>query len=289
MSKFSYFLNSAAKWLSGRGVECPSCRDRRSTVISRKFLVTSLRRCSGCRLLYRTPTTTAESSVLSYQTQYTQGFTTECPTETVLAEMKATLFRNTEKDYSKYIHILQRVGVSLGARVYDFGCSWGYGSFQLSAAGYRVDSFDISAPRFNYAQKHLGVNPVLPMSAESCGYDVFFSSHVIEHVPSVNEMIELAMRVLKPGGIMVTLTPNGGDLFRKSHPKKWRSLWGEVHPQLLDVEYIKSRFPTETLLIADSSVSELILAGFGSVRVIDIPAEDVELLFIVRRPSLLTD
>ena len=39
----------------------------------------------------------------------------------------------------------------------DFGCSWGYGSFQLKKQGYKVYSYEISKPRSNYAKTKLNI------------------------------------------------------------------------------------------------------------------------------------
>ncbi len=40
-------------------------------------------------------------------------------------------------------------------------------------------------------------------------FDVFFSSHVLEHVPDLRKVFEYAASVLRRGGIFVAFTPNG--------------------------------------------------------------------------------
>ena len=69
-------------------------------------------------------------------------------------------------------------------------------------------------------------------------YDVFFSAHVIEHVPSVSRMLTLGLRLLRPGGLFVAFTPNASPMARQARPGPWSKLWGFVHPQLIDEEYL---------------------------------------------------
>lgn len=285
MRSLRYLFNSAIKTLAGRGFECPSCRYPGGTVIDRKYLVTSLRRCGGCHLLYRTPTTTEAENAAIYQTAYTEGFTTELPDLATLTRYRTAGFAGTEKDYRYHLDVLAAVGGRPGQRVYDFGCSWGYGSYQIRMAGYRTDSYEISKPRAAFAAAELGVTIVPPEAAEEGGYDVFFSSHVIEHVPVVEAMIGLAGRLLKPGGVMLTFTPNGGDEFRRVNADGWHHLWGFVHPQLVDRTYLEHRFRGHRYLIGSTPLPLEQLAGWVERAPLVLPLDGVELVIAVRKPD----
>jgi 2-polyprenyl-3-methyl-5-hydroxy-6-metoxy-1,4-benzoquinol methylase len=231
---------------------CPSCGSLGATVVDRKWLVTTLRRCQGCRLLFRAPTTTAEENAQFYQSDYAQGFTTDMPSEADLAALLATGFAGHEKNYQGLIAVLQALGAGPGCRLFDYGCSWGYGSYQLRQAGYQVEAFEISRPRAEYARDKLGVTIRQPAEVEPRAYDVFFSAHVIEHVPSVSEMIDFGLRSLKPGGLFVAFTPNGSAARRARNPVGWHSNWGLVHPQMLDDEYLRHRFRGVPLVATSS-------------------------------------
>ena len=283
MRSFPYLLLSARKLLLRRALRCPSCGCGESSAIDRKYLVTTLRRCSNCRLLFRSPTTCPQENEALYQEQYQQGFTTEMPLAAALRKLLETGFRGSEKDYGKYIEVLAALRVARGSRVFDYGCSWGYGSWQLAQAGYKVDSFDISKPRANYAAANLGVNIVPPESCGVSAYDVFFSAHVIEHVPRVSDMLELGLRVLGPRGLFVAFTPNGGAAYRQRNPGAFHLSWGLVHPQLIDWEYLQG--PSVGVpVVADSvpySLEELARVSWtGKVR---LKLNGAELLFVLRR------
>lgn len=238
MNRSTYLLSSLRKRLLGRGRDCPSCGASKSDVIDRKYLVTTLRRCKTCDLLFRSPTTSEAEMREFYQASYHQGFTTTLPSRAELASLLASGFNDHEKSYRSYLDVLSMLGLGKGARVFDFGCSWGYGSYQLRSAGYRVDSHEISEPRAAYAAENLGVTLMSPERAPSGSYDAFFSAHVIEHVPSVSQFLALAQRLLRPGGLFVAFTPNGSDAHRRVAPFNWHMSWGLVHPQLIDEVFV---------------------------------------------------
>ncbi|MCB1276973.1 methyltransferase domain-containing protein [Prosthecobacter sp.] len=204
-----------------------------------KYLVTALRRCASCSLLFRTPTTSVEENASFYQDDYEENTTTDLPDEAQLEMLKQENFASLSTSYLNYIEVLRALGVTPGARVMDFGCSWGYGSHQLTQAGFNVDAFEISRPRALYAREKLRISTLEMEQLPSESYDVFLSCHVIEHVPSVEEMLLLGERVLRPGGLFVSFTPNGSTDFRRRNPLGWHRSWGGVHPQLIDDEFLR--------------------------------------------------
>ena len=180
--------------------------------------------------------------------------------------------------------MLNALGGRPGLRLYDFGCSWGYGSYQFRAAGYEVESSEISIPRASFARDKLGVSLVAPEHVAEGRYDIFFSAHVIEHVPSVSAMIALALRSLKPGGLFVTFTPNGGNGFRESQYESWHHMWGFVHPQLLDDEYVARTFAGHRYVIGANPLPLDALKRFPLQTPLVLPQTGVELMFAVQKP-----
>lgn len=253
--KADYLASSIRKTFTGEGFSCPSCGHSTSTVVMRKYLVTALRRCNGCMLLFRTPTTTVIENKRFYQEEYTQGFTTDCPTDKILSKYVANGFLDSGKDYSAYIEIVRAAGGETGHRLFDFGCSWGYGSWQFAHAGFEVEAFEISVPRARFAREKLGVMVHSALSEVLGDFDVFFSSHVLEHVPSVEEAINFGWGILRPGGLFVAFTPNGSLDFRQKAGDEWNKLWGLVHPNFLDETYYEKRFLGKDFLVLSAPYS----------------------------------
>ncbi|MEY2518665.1 MAG: hypothetical protein QOF24_424 [Verrucomicrobiota bacterium] len=252
MRSISYLILSLKKLALGQGRSCPSCGSPKAEgpTEDRKWIVTTLRRCARCKILYRAPATTKEQNDAIYQKEYREGFTTEMPDEADLARLIQSGFKNCPCDYTTYLEVLRGLHGRLRATLYDFGCSWGYGAYQLKAAGYDVVGYEIGAERAQFAATKLGVRLRTPDEVEDSSVDIFFSAHVLEHVPSVEATIKTATRLLRPGGLFVCFTPNGSLERRAADPNGWHHAWGFVHPQLLDRVWIEAR--REEFVVADT-------------------------------------
>ncbi|MCC6146316.1 MAG: methyltransferase domain-containing protein [Anaerolineaceae bacterium] len=285
LGKLKYLLNVLEKRLTGEGKACPSCGHATSMPVQRKYGVLALRRCSHCKLLFRTPTTSALENERFYQKEYDQGETTRIPAPEELEYFKRTNFRNYGKDYSQYLRVLAALGVRPGDSVLDFGCSWGYGSWQLQRAGYKVTGFEISKPRCEYARQNLGIETYSRLEEIKGQFDVFFSSHVLEHVPSISESFQFATEKIKPGGWLVAFTPNGSEAFRSMDAKGWSYLWGQVHPNLLDDVFYRHAFREWPFLldsgVFDEGAIQAWTSASGKPQVI-LDLSGVELLLIAR-------
>lgn len=288
-----YFADAVRKILVGGYSSCPSCGNPEAQPTDSKFMVTRLVRCRACHLLYRSPTTSEEEFRKYYQAEYRQGFTTELPDEGSLESMKRNRFVGTEKDYTGSIEILRALGCKEGDSLLDYGCSWGYGSWQFAEAGFSVTAYEVSERRRDFAEASLGVRVLRQESQIAGPYDIFFASHVLEHVPAVRKVISLARRVVRPGGWLVALTPNGSLAHRERDPGGWHKSWGFLHPLLLDDVYYRAQFGAESFLLASppysiSDIGSWAREGRGTA-ILDIRGS--ELLLAVRldgrlRPSV---
>jgi SAM-dependent methyltransferase len=117
--------------------------------------------------------------------------------------------------------------------------------------------------------------------------DVFFSGHVLEHVPRPSAIIRSAFSLLKKGGIFISFMPNGSASHRGTN-SRWNSLWGQVHPNLIDEVFLNIQLSSYPRLIGshiDGLSGELIdsvlgstlpIAGFG-------PLEGEEIFAIAKK------
>lgn len=254
MQKLAYLRRSLVAQFKSKRFRCPSCGAESRDVVDRKWIVTQLRRCPSCLLLFRTPTDEPIHNATFYETAYEQGFTTEMPSEEVLTELKRTNFATTEKDFSMYISTLKQLGLRPGNRIFDFGCSWGYGSYQFMQAGFDVTAFEIAPTRRRFASDRMGVRVVTGLDRLAPSFDCFFSAHVLEHVPSPSAAIRSGLRILKRGGIFACFTPNGSTSYRAATPT-WSTIWGALHPQLIDELFLDRIFTNYPRCIGSSPIS----------------------------------
>ena len=204
------------------------------------------------------------------------------PGEDELARLTANAFRGTSTDWSRYRDILNALGVDPRARILDFGASWGYGSWQLAQAGYNVTAFEISRPRCRYAREKLGVDAYDDLTQIEGTFDVVFSAHVMEHVPSVAETIEYARSVLFPGGLFIAFTPNGNAAFRRANPLVWHKMWGQVHPQFLDDRFYMKAFHGSPLLLTSDPFDLGRIASWSKAETMTFGLGGPELLVVAR-------
>jgi 2-polyprenyl-3-methyl-5-hydroxy-6-metoxy-1,4-benzoquinol methylase len=108
--------------------------------------------------------------------------------------------------------------------VCDLGCGNGRLALQLGALGYRVVGVDSSRSGITLACREVGdrnvqfvcneVNESLlekvPMPIG--GFDLVVSIDVIEHMYRPRELIEVAAKILRPGGALILCTPYHGYL-----------------------------------------------------------------------------
>lgn len=107
--------------------------------------------------------------------------------------------------------LAERFGFTSGMRMLVFGCGRGELAQQFRDRQIDVVAADVSPD----AGKLLQVNDVVLLDAESKPipfsdneFDLVFSKSVLEHLPDPYATSKELVRVLKPGGKLVTLTPD---------------------------------------------------------------------------------
>ncbi|MFN4234178.1 MAG: class I SAM-dependent methyltransferase [Bacteroidia bacterium] len=236
---------------------CPSCKSKNCIVIDRKYLISRLFECQNCHLYFRHPVDNVDFNKNYYQEEYKQkgeGITTDIPLPDELEVLKRNNFQGTSKSISEYINIFNSM-FKHKIKIIDFGANWGYHSYQFKNAGFDVNSYEISVPRAKLGKKLLDIEIKTSVEELPSDNDIFFSSHVIEHLPDIPFMIQLAKEKLKKEGIFVAECPNGSKEFREKNPKAFTLSWGEVHPNLISADYYKFIFKDNPYFITSTPLN----------------------------------
>lgn len=241
-------LTFATRILLNYGLDknCPFCLSEKTDLVARKNLILQLRKCQTCSLMFRWPKEAPSFSEKFYQESYQEvGHTTELPDQATLDTFVANNFAGSPKDFADQIGVLKTFLPQ--GRVLDFGCSWGYGIYQLKQAGYDTFGFEISRPRAELGRRHLGVEILDRLEdlehIPSQSVDGIFASHVLEHLLSLKEIFELFARILKPGGVAFIMVPNSGCKKARDMGVRWQAMINEKHTLALEGGFFEKNMP----------------------------------------------
>lgn len=104
----------------------------------------------------------------------------------------------------------------VGKKVLDLGCGSGYGIASLADAAAETVGVDVSPEAVAFASERYRANnltfqridPNAPLPFADQSFDTVLSFQVIEHVSDEAAYLREARRVLKPGGVMIIVTPD---------------------------------------------------------------------------------
>jgi 2-polyprenyl-3-methyl-5-hydroxy-6-metoxy-1,4-benzoquinol methylase len=154
-------------------------------------------------------------------------------------------FANTGKSFASKIEILKSYKPS--GHVLDFGASWGYGSWQIQQAGYRVEAFEIDAVRANYGAEKLGLSFSMnwhDLKSTGRTFDIIFTSHVLEHLPSLNTIFSDFATLLSPGGLLIIFVPNSTGVENRTVFQRKKSFaFGEKHTFAFTADFFIQNLP----------------------------------------------
>jgi len=111
--------------------------------------------------------------------------------------------------------------------ILDAGCATGAMLEVFKNRGWQAVGVEIS-PAAEYARQKRGLD-VYSINLESCNFssrlfDVIYASHFLEHLNSPDIFLLEAMRLLRPGGYIVLITPNISGFQARLFGSRWRSV-----------------------------------------------------------------
>jgi len=124
-------------------------------------------------------------------------------------------------------------------RILEVGCGYGYFLQCALDAGYDAYGIDLSPAAVKWAStRHpgrvfCGLLEEVP-EIQDQKYDVIFGSHLIEHLTEPSEFLREASRLLRPGGLVVMVTPNIKSLLSRVSGSRWVSFKIPEHVSYYD-------------------------------------------------------
>jgi SAM-dependent methyltransferase len=183
-------------------------------------------------------------------------------------------YESQESEYlATFREDVRRIGEFLPeGRILEVGCGYGYFLQCALDAGYDAYGIDLSPAAVKRAAERyrgrvfLGLLDEVPQIQEQT-FDVIFASHLIEHITEPGAFLRTASRMLRPGGLIVMVTPNIKSLLARLSGSRWVSFKIPEHVSYFD--------PT--------TITELLSRSGYAVRAVDSAYQYYALPFVASR------
>ncbi|NQT85853.1 class I SAM-dependent methyltransferase [bacterium] len=162
-----------------------------------------------------------------------------------------TEYWRSEMEYALYLaHVAQYEWASAmcaGARVCEMGCGFGYGAALISQVAEQVVGIDVDPTLVEQLQE-LANEKMQFLFYDGCrapvpdnSVDVCLSIHVIEHVAAPGSFLREQKRIVRPGGHVLLVTPNGARRLlpgqRPWNPYHLREYTPDTLKRLMEAEF----------------------------------------------------
>lgn len=241
MARLRFAAELALQYLRNQNRTCPYCKSEAVQVLGRKYVLLQAMRCDDCGLIFRYPKPETSASAEYYQVYEGVGVT-ELPNPAQLRQRMAERFRGPPSignDYSYRIELLKQLRPS--GKLFEFGCSWGYGLWQFAEAGFEVAGFEISRKRADYGRREMRLKIATEKSDLICSprsYDIVFSSHVLEHVADLRDDLDFVTSLLNESGLLMIFCPNGGGNSARKYGLRWGPFITEDHVNAITADFL---------------------------------------------------
>lgn len=198
-------------------INCNLCgsSDRHSYWDCEEF---SFSRCNNCSLIYQHPQPVQTDLTLRYDDNY---FEYEINNEEVFFGLMLKTLNDIQ--FSKRCSGL----LDGSAEFLDIGCATGLLLSHMETLGWKGRGVELCLSSAEYG-KNIRKLDIFNGTLEEAEYSdnqfsVIHSSHLIEHLTDPSAYIQEVFRILKPGGFLITTTPNASSLQAGLFGKNWRS------------------------------------------------------------------
>ena len=289
-SKFRFAKRMIRHRLERQPRSCPYCGPSSPVhLLRRKKFIMDILECGTCRLVFRWPMDSPQEHDVHYHDEFAiDAPQIALPGPEELRTLMHSNFVGSALDLNAKIRVLKALRAS--GRVLDFGCSWGYGTFQLRQHGYDAVGFEISKPRANYARKDLGLAVIDTLdelhSLPAGSFDIIFSNHVLEHILPIKDALISLTRLLTEDGIAFHVLPNFTG--RSARAGMWLKWIGEDHPIAPTIDFFKYAVPRSELqapIFGSSPFDERLIAALNGHPGATLSTDGDELLVYAPKAS----
>lgn len=145
-----------------------------------------------------------------------------------------------------------------GRRLLDVGCGSGEFLQRMRTRGWEVVGVEpdpVAASRARSATLDVRDGSLVDAAFQGDDFDAIVLSHVIEHVHDPVALLRECGRVLRPGGVLVVMTPNLESIGHRRFGSDWRGLEPPRHLHLFSSRSLSTCLQRAGLTVADVRTS----------------------------------
>lgn len=198
---------------------CPFCASTAATTFapSVRGFAHAVKRCTGCSLEYLSPRPTWEQIRAIYDSSYYKAWGMESGETDEVAAMKKATFALRMREIGTHVQ---------GGRILDVGTASGFFLSVAQEFGFEPYGVELSEYSGTLAQRKFGRDRIWIGTLETAPFEpgmfqVIAMSDLIEHVPDPVGTLEIARRLLAPGGVLMIMTPDTSSLTRRLMGAAW--------------------------------------------------------------------
>lgn len=256
----------------------------------------TLRRCldPGCGLLWLDPMPVEEDLPRLYENYYTHselsrpsptarirqaikraywsdryGYTGSSDIQSAVITTLVRLFPGVRAQFDLQVFELP---ATEGGRLLDIGCGGGAAMKRMAGLGWQVEGVDFDEKAVQYARSNgldVRLGSVEAQAYPADTFDAVVMSHVLEHVPNPRALLLECQRILRPGGRLVSITPNASSWCHKVYESDWRGLEPPRHLHIFSAASLRNlaRHLGWSSLVVNSTIANTHGLAWASKRI----------------------
>jgi len=211
---------------------CPVCEADNYEELFQRWGFTYVR-CNKCSMMYVNPMLNEEMVDFEYETGYEEDW--------VHMLLNPTQREFDNPKFFNGIKTIEKV-IETKGKILDVGCATGHFLEICKERGWDVTGVELTKSAVEHCRK-IGLNVIdkklHEAEFEEKSFDAITLWDALEHIPKPKEILKEVRKLLKDGGVLLVMVPNGGSLAARILQEKCNMFSGFAHINIFNPTTLK--------------------------------------------------